>query len=57
MADGENLKPGEQFQIWLGFIVKEVREVRDAEGSTESFTLVFGVETMRWPTAARKARK
>ena len=57
MAGGENPIPGGQFKTWHSCIVKDLREYRATEGSTEQFPLVFGVETALWPTAAKRAGK
>ena len=38
----------------LGPMSDDLRVFRAIEGSTESIPLVFGVETVLWPTAAKK---
>ena len=35
-------------------VVDDLKVFRAAEGSTESVPLVFGVETVLWPTASKK---
>ena len=57
MAGGENLGPGPPEKNWAQCQVDDVRVFRATKGSTESSPLVFGVETVLWPTAAEKGRK
>ena len=38
-------------------LVNDFRAFRATEGSTESVPLVFGVETVLWPTVAKKGGK
>ena len=44
---------------WVGrvHLVDDLRVFRATEGSTESVPLVFNVETVRWPTVAKKGGK
>ena len=59
MAGGENPGPGRPEKNWAQclLIVDDLRVFRATEGSTESVPLVFGVETVLWPTAAKKGGK
>ena len=54
MAGGENPGPGRPEKNWAQCLVDDLRVFRAIKGSTESVPLVFGVETMLWPTAAKK---
>ena len=38
-------------------LVDDLRVFRTTEGSTESVSLVFGVETVLWPTVAKNCGK
>ena len=38
-------------------VLDDLRVFRATEGSTESVPLVFGIETVLWPTAAKKGGK
>ena len=42
---------------WAQCLVDDLRIFRATEGSTESVPLVLGVETVLWPTAAKKGGK
>ena len=56
MADRENPGPGQpekQFKV-AQCLVDDLSVFRATEGSTESVPLVIGVETVLWPTAAKK---
>ena len=57
MAGGENPGPGRPEKNWAQCLVDDLRVFRATEGSTESVPLVFGVETVLWPTAAKKGGK
>ena len=57
MAGGENPGPGRQKNNWAQYLVDGLRVFRATEGSTESSPLVFGVDTMLWPTAAKNGEK
>ena len=57
MAGGVNPKPDAQFKTWHRCIVKDSREFRATEESTEHSPLEFGVETALWSTAAKKPGK
>ena len=57
MAGGENPGPGRPEKNWAQCLVDDFRVFRATEGSTESVPLVFGVETVLWPTAAKKDGK
>ena len=57
MAGGENPRSGGQFKTWHRCIVEDLREFRITEGSPEHSPLVFGVETVLWPTAVKEAGK
>ena len=54
VAGGENPRPGRPEKNWAQFLVDDLRVFRATEGSTESFPLVFDVETVLRPTAARR---
>ena len=54
MAGGEDPGPGRQEKNSASCLVDDPRVFRATEGSTESVPLVFGAETVLWPTAARK---
>ena len=47
----------DQKNNWAQCLVDDLRVFRAAEGSTESVPLVFGIETVLWPTAAKKGGK
>ena len=53
MAGGENPGPGRPEKNWAQCLVDDLRVFRASEGCTESVPLVFGVETVLWPTAAK----
>ena len=57
MAGGENPGPGRPEKNWAQCLVDDLRVFRATEGSTESIPLVFGVETVLWPTADKKGGK
>ena len=52
IAGGENPGQGRAEKNWAQCLVDDLRVFRVTEGSTESVVLVFGVETVLWPTAA-----
>ena len=54
MAGAENPEPGRPEKNWAQCLVDNLRVFRATEESTENFSLVFGVETVLWPTAAEK---
>ena len=55
VAGGENPGPGRREKNWAQCLVDDVKVFRATEGSTESFPLVFRVETGLWPAAAMKS--
>ena len=57
MACGENPGPGRPENNWVQCLGDDLRVFRATAGSTESVPLVFGVETVLWPTAAKKGGK
>ena len=57
MAGGENPGPGRQEKNWAQRLVDDLRVFRATKGSTESVPLVFVVEKVLWPTAAKKGGK
>ena len=57
MAGGENPGPGGTEKNWAQCLADDIRVFRATEASTESVPLVFGVETVIWPTAAKKGGK
>ena len=57
MAGGENPGPGRPEKDWAQCLVDDLRVFRATEGSTESVPLVFGLETVLWPTATKKGGK
>ena len=58
MAGGENPRPGRPEKNWAQRLVDDLRVFQATEGSTEkSVHLVFGVETVLWPTATKKGGK
>ena len=57
MAGVENPGPGRPEKNWAQCLVDDLRVLRATEGSTESVPLVFGVETVLWPTVAKKGGK
>ena len=57
MAGGENLGPGRPEQNWTQCLVDDFRVFRAIERSTENVPFVLGVETVQWPTAAKKGGK
>ena len=57
MAGAENPGPGRPENNWAQRLVDDLRVLRATKGSTESVPLVFGVETVLWPTAAKKGGK
>ena len=57
MACGENPRPGGQFKTRHKCVVKDFREFRANQGSTEHSPSVFEVEAALWSIAAKKAGK
>ena len=57
MAGGENPGPGRPKKKWAQCPVDDLGMFRATEGSTESVLSVFVVETVLWPTAAKKDGK
>ena len=53
-AGGENPGSGRPETNWAQCLVDDLRVFGATEGSTESAPLVFGVETVLWPTAAKE---
>ena len=56
MAGGENPRPGRPERT-AQCLVDDPRVFRTTEGSMESVPFVFGVKTVRWPTAVNKSWK
>ena len=54
MAGEENPVPGRPEKNWAQCLVDDLRVFGATEGPTESVPLVFGVETVLSPTAAKK---
>ena len=57
MAGGENPGPRRPEKNWVKCLVDHLRVFRGTEGSTDSLPLQLGVETVLWPTAAKKGGK
>ena len=57
MADGENPRAGRPEKNSVQCLIDDLRVFRPTEGSTEGVPLVFGVDTVIWPTAAEKGGK
>ena len=57
MAGGENPRPGRPETNLAQCLVNNLRVFRATERSTESVSLVFGVQTVLWPTAAKTGGK
>ena len=57
MAGGENPGPGRPGRDSARCLLDDLRVFRGTEGSTQSSPLVFGVETVLLPTAAKKGGK
>ena len=57
MAGGENPGPGQPENIWAQCLVDDSRMFRATGGSTENFPVLFGIETVLWPTVAKKGGK
>ena len=57
MGGGENPGPGRPEKNWAQCLVDGLRVFRATEGLTKSIPLMFGVETVLWPTAASKGGK
>ena len=57
MAGRENPGPGRPEKNWAQCLADNLRVFRATEGSVESVPLAFGVETVLWPTAAKKGGK
>ena len=57
MAGGENPGPGRPEKNWAQYLADDLRVFRATEGSTESVSLVFGIETVLWPTVAKTGGK
>ena len=53
MAGGDNPGPRRPEKNWAQCLVDDLRVFRATEGFTESVPLVFGVETVLWPTVAK----
>ena len=57
MAGGENPAPGRPENNWAQCLADGIRVSQANEGSTDSSPLLFGVETVIWPRAAKKSGK
>ena len=57
MAGGENPEPGRPEKNWVQCLADDLGVFQATEGSTESSPLLFGVETVFWPSAANKGGK
>ena len=57
MAGGENPGPGRRGNNRAQCVVDDLRVFRDTEGSAESVSVVFGIQKVLWPTAAKKGGK
>ena len=54
---GENPGPGRPEKNLAQCLVDDLMVFTATEGSTESVPMVFGVETVPWPTATKKGGK
>ena len=57
MAGEENPGPDRPEKNWAQCLVEDLSVFRATEGSTENFPWFFGIETVLWPTAAKKGGK
>ena len=57
LAGGENPGPGRPERNWAQCLAGDIRVFQATEGSTDSSPLLFGVETVLWPRAAKKSGK
>ena len=57
MDGGENPGPGRPGKTWARCLVDDIAVFRARKGSTELSPLLFGVETVQWPTASKRAGK
>ena len=57
LAGGENPGPGQPEKNWAQCLADDIRVFQATEGSTDSSPLLFGVETVFWPRAAKKSAK
>ena len=57
MAGGENPGLGRPEKNWAQCLADDLRLFKATQGSTESSPLLFGVETVLWPRAAKKSGK
>ena len=55
MAGGVNPGRGRPENNWAQCLVDDIRVFEATQGSTDSSPLLFGVETVLWPTAAKKS--
>ena len=55
MAGGENPGRGRTENNWAQCLTDDLRVFQATEGSTESSPLLFGVEAVLWPRAAKKS--
>ena len=55
MAGGVNPERGRPEKNWAQRLVDDIRVLEATEGSTDSSPLLFGVETVLWPRAAKKS--
>ena len=56
LAGGENPVPGRSEQNWAQCLA-DIRVFQGTEGSTDSSLLLFGLETVLWPSVAKKSGK
>ena len=57
IACGENPGSGRPEKNWAQCLTDDLRGFQATEGSTESSPLLFGVETVLWPKAAKESGK
>eukprot|EP00904_Undaria_pinnatifida_P004437 jgi/Undpi1/13995/HiC_scaffold_9.g03646.m1 len=55
MAGGVNPGRGRPEKNWAQCLVNDIRVFEATEGSTDSSLLLFGVETVLWPSATKKS--
>ena len=56
-AGGESPGPGRPEGNWVQSLADDIRVFQATEGSTDSPPLLFRVETVLWPRAAKKSGK
>ena len=55
MDGGENQGAGRPEKSWALYLAGDIRVFQATEGSTDSSPVLFGVETVLWPKAAKKS--